>query len=445
MKNNNKKANATLYSLPRLGTSIFMGLADTALLFLYHSVYGLEGFQTGIGLFFGKISIAFFQFFFGWLSDHTNTKFGRRKPYVFILAPILTISFILLLLPGLVFGSTPGDDQLLVWFIIFNIIFQGAYSITTPYQAWLAELFSVEDRPKVSARMNLFNMIGNVIMMLFSMVVLTDDALQTEAFAVPPILLTSVMIFGITVITLFYISAIIMPVEQTPKYETNMKDDLKSILKDKNFLLVTGMQGIASFSWSMIFAELLGFGNDVLGLDTLQFVGMAVVILGLLFYGLNFWKNRIKKVGKKPTLLTVFKVAIIGLPFILLMLILPLSLYLPFAFVFFGMLGISLGGWYIFPYILYADLAENDAKDSGELKAGLYTGFPAINLNIFQAISGFFAGWILDLPDFEFETGSFSIGHILWGPISAVVLVIAYIYANKYIKLDFNWEKESKN
>ena len=94
-----RKANPFLYALPRLGTSIFIGIADFALLFLYTDVYGqdMSGFWpilVGWVMGLGKVSIAFFQFFFGWVSDHTHTKFGRRKPYLFLLSPVLSISFI---------------------------------------------------------------------------------------------------------------------------------------------------------------------------------------------------------------------------------------------------------------------------------------------------------------------------------------------------------------
>ena len=127
-----RKANPVLYSLPRLGTSIFIGIADFALLFLYRDAYALPAIFVGFGLAGGKISIAFFQFFFGWISDHTYTRWGRRKPYIFILAPILAVSFILLLLPGLILGSDASELQLFYWFLILNIIFNASYGITTP-------------------------------------------------------------------------------------------------------------------------------------------------------------------------------------------------------------------------------------------------------------------------------------------------------------------------
>ena len=114
-----------------------------------------------------------------------------------------------------------------------------------------------------------------------------------------------------------------------------------------------------------------------------------------------------------------------------------------FGIVFVILVAASLAGWYLFPYIIYADIAEDDEKKTGKLKAGIYTGFPAIILNIFQALSLLFTGWITSLPDVSNTPGNtFSLGLVLWGPICAVILIISLLYAKKFIHLDFEWEKQ---
>ncbi len=48
-------------------------------------------------------------------------------------------------------------------------------------------------------------------------------------------------------------------------------------------------------------------------------------------------------------------------------------------------------------------------------------------------------GIILDLPNMGLD---YSVGYVLWGPISSLVLIIAYLFSRKFIKLDFEWEKK---
>ncbi len=92
--NNFKKI---LFCAPRLGTSIILGIEGWALLTLYTSGYGLQPFLAGFAIAMGYLTIALSQFLLGWVSDAKYTKWGRRKPYIIIFAPLLGLSIIFLL------------------------------------------------------------------------------------------------------------------------------------------------------------------------------------------------------------------------------------------------------------------------------------------------------------------------------------------------------------
>ena len=149
------------------------------MLTLYTSGYRLKPFLAGFSISMGYLTIALVQFLLGWLSDAKYTKWGRRKPYIIIISPILAVSSIFLLLPGLVIDLS-NEKTLFLWMLIWEIIFRASYAVTTPYQAWMAEEFPIEERPKVSQFQNTFNYIGNGIMALFSLIILTEyiDAIK---------------------------------------------------------------------------------------------------------------------------------------------------------------------------------------------------------------------------------------------------------------------------
>ena len=149
-----------LFAFPRIGSSLLLGVVGFALLMLYTTGYGLDADKVSYIMGGGLVAIAASQFFFGWLSDVTySEKLGGRKPYVFILAPVLVVSFIFLLMPGLVLKNI-DDKTLLIWLGVWNTLFQISYAVTTPYQAWMAEQFTAEDRPKCSQIQNIFIPIG---------------------------------------------------------------------------------------------------------------------------------------------------------------------------------------------------------------------------------------------------------------------------------------------
>ena len=438
------KSKKILFGSPRLSTSIVLGIEGWALLTLYTSGYGLHPFLAGFAISMGYLTIALCQFLFGWLSDAKYTRWGRRKPYIIIFAPILAISTIFLLLPRLVIDLT-DKTTLFIWMLVWEILFRMSYSVTTPYQAWMAEVFPVEERPEVSQFQNIFNWIGNAIMAVFSMLILTsyigaiEDAGDVN-IAIPLDFLIPIVIFGILLIILFYIIAFKIPTEPHYTINTNLRENLKTIIKNKNFMLIVLMIGISGLGWSMLSTGMLKYLVDALALGILDYMIAAICLVLVIFIFLYLWRRSIEKSGKKKTLLYVFLLAICTLPITLLALI-QLDSYLIIGIIFIIVVATSLAGWFLFPYIVYADVAEDDEKSTGYLKAGIYAGFPSIILNIFQALGAFLIGSIFSLPNIS-TTKDFSWGLIIFGPLVSVILLVSYFYTKKYVKLDFDWEQK---
>ncbi|MHA1340242.1 MAG: MFS transporter [Promethearchaeota archaeon] len=435
-----------IYASPRLGINLFMGLVDFALLYIYNDVYELSGILVGISLMLGKLSAGIFQFIIPWISDHTSTKWGKRKPFIVGMAPILTVTFILLLLPGLFLGQNPPELTLFAWFATFNVIAQGSYAMTTIYHSWTAEQFPVFERPKVSQYQNLFNYAALAITTIFSMLVLTGvkDQLKADPTKIPADYLNSILIFAFLMIALVLICVFYMPVEKTPKYETKFIEELRRILKNRNYILMTFIQGLSSLGWAMINAVLLGYVDTVLHLEgTNLYIAAGIIFLGLII-SVVFWRKQIERIGKKKTLLQIFIFGIIVPPFSILGLF-PSTANLLFGAIFLACIAAMQSGWSLFPYIIYADMAQDAEKKEGELKTGLYTGFPALILNLFQAVSLLLTGWLLDLPKVTNGTGDpFSLGYVLWGPFCLGFFLFTLWFIKKFIQLDFDWEKKEK-
>jgi len=434
-----------IYASPRMGINLFMGIVDFVLLFLYKEVYNLNAMLVGISLMLGKLAIAFAQFLIAWLSDHTKTRWGRRKPYLVILSPMLALSFIMLILPGLILGPTPDESILFTWFASFNVVAQSCYAVTSVYHSWTAEQFPVQERPRVSQYQNLFNFIGlgAVILMSFLVLPSVKTELARDPTKIPPLFLVLIILFAAVLIGLMYFVAFYMPVEKTPIYQTHYKEELIRLIKNKNFMSAVFMHGFGSLAWAMINGIMLGYLTVVLNLEGTAFYVMAGILALTLVSSLAFWRKSIETSGKKRTLLLIFGSGAILYPLSMVGL-LPISVNPIFAIFFVFLLASTQSGWSMFPYIIYADLAEDHQKQHGELSAGLFTGFPSILLNIFQAISLYFSGIILSLPEVGNVIGnSFSLGYVLWGPICSVIFIITVLFVNKNIKLDFDWETKT--
>jgi len=437
------KSKFVLYGMPRFGSSVVLGIEGMALFTLYTVAYGVAPFLVGFALAMGYLSIAASQFLLGWISDAKYTRWGRRKPWIILIAPILGMSFVFVLMPALVLPDLSDKNALFIWLLVWDILFRVSYGMTTPYQSWAAEQFSVHERPKVSQIQNTFNFVGNGVMALFTLLVLTGvfDKIIKNPNVIPLEFLIPTIIFAIIVVVLFYLVVFLMPTEPKFKIESSLTQNLKTIIKNKNFVLITLMRGISGIAWSIITTIMLTYAVVVLNLRGTDYIIIAAFLLLGIFIFLHIWRKLIQKKGKKQTLLYVFLVAICFLPISLLGLI-PLDSYLILGIIFIIGIAAILGGWYLFPYIIDADIAEDDEKFTGEMKAGIYTGFPSILLNIFQAGGVFFLGIIVSLPNITVGTSTFSIGLILWGPICSLILIGSYLFTKKFIILDFEWEKE---
>ncbi|MGC2277169.1 MAG: MFS transporter, partial [Candidatus Binatus sp.] len=97
----------------------------------------------------------------GWISDHTHTRLGRRRPYMLIGAPLCGIAFFCLLNPP---ASLKGKDAA-VWFgitFILYFLFHTVYVL--PHYALGPELTqNYNDRSTLFAWRESFTILGTIV------------------------------------------------------------------------------------------------------------------------------------------------------------------------------------------------------------------------------------------------------------------------------------------
>jgi GPH family glycoside/pentoside/hexuronide:cation symporter len=150
------------------------------------------------------------------------------------------------------------------------------------------------------------------------------------------------------------------------------------------------------------------------------------------------WLIGIRRMGKKKSLM-------IGL--IVLALLTPLTPILrgigelvgftTAAILFFVPLGAGMAIYYLMSYVVPADIAQVDEIMTGESRAGIYTGFIGVPLNVFQAASTLLLGWFMEYS--VLTTGGELWGLMWWGPVFAPFLLIA-AFILRYIDIDPDFE-----
>jgi GPH family glycoside/pentoside/hexuronide:cation symporter len=122
----------------------------------YYAELGISLYAMSIIIFGARLSDAFTDPLIGVLSDKTNSRWGRRKPWILAGAPLLMLSLYMLF--------TPPENPSLWYFGTWIILLYFAFTvIDIPYFAWGAELSPVYDeRTHITGRREQFHFAGTV-------------------------------------------------------------------------------------------------------------------------------------------------------------------------------------------------------------------------------------------------------------------------------------------
>ena len=142
-----------------LGISILWPLFNSFVpLFLQDGTEGVIGFGLGPTMAFfvmtwDNLINVFVQPWAGAKSDTTWNRFGRRKPWIMIGAPIAAIAFVMIPLANTIFA-------IMIFILITNF---GMALFRSPTVSWLGDLFTSEERSTANGVINLMGGIGAAI------------------------------------------------------------------------------------------------------------------------------------------------------------------------------------------------------------------------------------------------------------------------------------------
>lgn len=197
MKEESKKITSPLrYSVGMFGTSIPINMFKTYAAYFYVDLLGLITTpQLSLIFFFYTFVDAIDNPIYGLLSDRTRTKkWGRRKPWLIIGAPLLVICFILFFNPPAFLAPGSAFSYILIMYILTGTLDS---LINVNYGALFPELFKTQgERAKTNASRQIFQFIAMIISIALTPIV-------TEAIGFK---LTS-YIYGLLAIVVIYFMA----------------------------------------------------------------------------------------------------------------------------------------------------------------------------------------------------------------------------------------------
>ncbi|MEJ2086916.1 MAG: MFS transporter [Gammaproteobacteria bacterium] len=173
-----------VFSYSSLYMPVSMALLPVGVYVLpYYAELGIGMYLMSAIIFGARLSDAFTDPLIGILSDRTKGRFGRRKPWILLGAPLLMVSLYMLFVPP----ENPTAWYFGVWIVLLYLAFT---MVDLPYFAWGAELSTnYDERTRITARREQFHFAGtisfNLLPLAAALIIYLDttamDSLSTMA------------------------------------------------------------------------------------------------------------------------------------------------------------------------------------------------------------------------------------------------------------------------
>ncbi|PKO61709.1 MAG: hypothetical protein CVU23_12355, partial [Betaproteobacteria bacterium HGW-Betaproteobacteria-17] len=374
-----------LYGLGDIGNATVNSAIQFFLMKFYTDAALILPALAGNALLIGKIWDAVNDPLFGWLTDRTKSKLGKRRVYMLFGAIPLGMSIALL------WFVPAGMSQVLtfVWIAGTFILFDTLWTMTNvPYYALTSELTDdYDERSSLTVyRMVLavpFYLVGAAL----TPMIVGFFAVQRTGFGFVGI------IYGALAAAALMISAGGLRERKNvieAKGEENPGKSLKLAFANKKFVYLCVIYFIVNISFAFAKTLMAYFIEYQLLMKDLISVAMGLMLVCVTI-SLPIWKKIAEKWDKGPAYgvgMGMGAVALLGL------------FFLPHAPTFWiypimVLAGFGFGANWVFPWAMIADVSDYDRVETGQFRSGIYYGVWGLATKISEALALAGVGWML--------------------------------------------------
>ena len=414
-----------LYGVADLGIAMLTASIQFWLLFFYTDIAHIDPALAGTALMVGKLTWdAINDPFFGYLSDKTKTRWGRRRPWMLVGAiPLGLATWLMFSIPAGLTGIK-AFLAVLITFLLFDT-FHTMCSVT--YYAMTPELtFDYNERTSLTTIREVYTVVGYILGAAITTVlagVFQSVFHLTTKGSWSAIGATFGAIAVITILT----TAINVKERKRGELVPSAMPPLKSVLqtfKNKPFIQLMAAQFLSSFSFTLLTTLLPYYLIYQLNMEAQL---PLVMMLMLVFIGIFLfpWKAVSDKISKGVSYA-------IGL-FIASLAVIATFFYphapSPLIYITAIVAGIGFSGQWVFPWSMIPDVVEYDQLQTGERREGIYYGMWAFLGKFTGALGIAVSGWALKLFGYvpnAAQTPQALLGiRLFFGPVPAIVLILS--------------------
>jgi GPH family glycoside/pentoside/hexuronide:cation symporter len=381
-----------LYGVGDVGNAIVNSALQFFLVIFYTDAVLIAPALVANALLVGKIWDGINDPLFGWLSDRTTSRFGKRRVYMILGAAPLAVSIMLVwFVPhGL------SDVGVFVWIAGTFIFFDTMWTLTNvPYYALTAELTDDYDE-----RAGL-----TTVRMVLAVPAYIVGAALTPAIAGLAIFASERagygavgVLYGLLAAAALWIAAAGLREREaiaSQRAEAPPWRSLLDALRNRPFQWLLAAYLLANTAFALI-KTLLAFilTYQFLMEDQVPLVmGLLLVFVALFLFP---WKRLSERWNKGPAY--ALGLAIGGLA-VASTFFLPHG-STPWIYVVAALAGAGFSAQWVFPWAMVPDVVEIDRLQTGEHRGGIYYGVWGLGTKLSDALGIAGAGWVLQLYDY---------------------------------------------
>ncbi|MCX8024129.1 MAG: MFS transporter [Thermanaerothrix sp.] len=356
------RANPWRYALGEFGLSLPGFAIGTYLVFFYSDVLALPVTLVAIARAINSVWDGFNDPIFAHLSDRTRTRWGRRRPWLWLVLPLNLIAWLALWMPP----QSVSPQALFVWFLVFLLFSETVATVSwVNYNALFPRLFTTEaQRVRANA---IRKALGQVA--LIGGIALSPLLYSRWGFAGMGVVWASIGSLAFLLFLLdFREDGEATATEMAPNFWRNVWD----LLRNPAYRLYLGIYMLSTLANTLLMAGMPFYAKYSLGLAEGQtsFLFGAVFVTAIPGVALWIYLTRRWRAAR------AWQTALVWLMLALLPLIAVRSLWGSLLTA--AVIGLGLSGGMVLGDVVLGQIIDDDARRHGQPREAMFYGLAAV-------------------------------------------------------------------